>query len=99
VEGPEHIFLAGGLHLLPRQRFPGGRIHRVQGDDVLPSQAVDRTVQLGLNAIAQADLPSDFARDSLFGSTSHQLQSLPHFLLGEDVHIGGLLEVNGQSFS
>ena len=77
---------------------PGPGVHRIQRDHVLAAQIGDRTVQHGLDADPLADFASHVAGDALIRRPSHELQSLPHFLLGEDIQIRRLLQIHRQRF-
>ena len=94
----QHIFFSVGLSLLASERIAGRNIGCFQSDDILASNAIDAAVQHGLDAIALTDFAADVAGDAVAGAAAHELQCLADLLVGKDVQIRGLPQIDGQRF-
>src|SRR5271157_3496640 len=92
----QHIFLSVGLSLLASERIAGSNVGRFQSDDVLASDAVNAAIQHGFDAIALTDFAADVGGDAVAGAAAHELQCLADLLIGEDVQIRGLPQIDGQ---
>ena len=86
------------LNLLASERIAGSSIDSFQSDDILPPDAVNAAIQHGLDAVALRDFAADFAGDAVRGAAAHELQCLADLLVGKDVQIRGLPEIDGQRF-
>ena len=86
----QNIFLAGGLRLLFGQGVARVARDRIQVNQIVAAQAGDRPSQHGLAAGAQTKLPPYICRYALVRRTTHHLQGLADFSVGEQVQEGRL---------
>jgi len=94
----QHVFFSICLCLLPSERISGSSVGCLQSDDVLPSDAIDASVQHRLDAVALTDFAANVIRDAIAWATAHELQRLPNLRVGEHVQIRRLPEIDGQRF-
>jgi len=60
------------------------------------AQAGDAPRQQGFNALTLADFAGDVIGSALVGGASHETQGLANFGFGDQVQIGGLLQLHGE---
>ena len=92
----QDLLFALRLDFFARQRFAGTGVDRIQRDHILAAEIGDRASQHGFDAVALADFASHVAGDALVGRAPHELQRLPHLLVGEDVQVRRLLQIDRQ---
>ena len=94
----QDIFFPSGLSLLASERIAGNNVDCFQSDNVLASDAINAAVQHGLDAIPLTDFAADIGGDSIAGAAPHELQRLADLLVGKDIQVRRLLEIDGQRF-
>src|SRR6185369_13193175 len=92
-----HLFFAFGFGLLVCDRLAGLAVDRLKSDNVIAPEADYRTREQRLDSAPLTNLAPDLTGDSVIRRALHHLKRFSGALLGEDIKVGRLLQLDYQT--